>query len=591
MKKKFFGFLSAILAFGVLGGAAFAIGNDNLQKTDSAKATVETIVYVDLSWGSLSEVKGGFSKDGRTTMSKTSGSDASHGTYIFKGTPSSANPYFYFGFKQDSSQWHPIDSPGTSNKNWSESQYKIGVQLKAGNAYRVYNINYKYGYDNQAHKWFDYKVEDLGEIKTVTPYVVGETIYFKPYSGWLSDNAWISAQFIDESSNSTMIKCETNDNTYFSCVVPDGEWTSLVFGRMNSASQDLTTENRWNCTSKILYEEGKDLWTGNIEEWDDAKGVWSIYTPPEVYTITYVDPLSDETLGTDSIVEGNEWNSKFIEKDGYKLEGWYRDEELTSEYQKKTVVNENLTLYAKYTKADDFEILIGENFFGASGDNLKMYVYMFRDSTDGGNNHSWPGVALEAEAKKFSYFYTFEIDASKSFDTIIFSVYDDNDNTFTDAEKKGQTVNLELSYVDLTAYHVGSKTTSGEYNASHAVDEISLGYNIFKLGGAWEDNDVTTANCSSNYATAKTMYAGLSDSSKNNFQTSTDDSIKLARTRYLAWCSANNDLSPYSGEVVSATKVALNFDNDNSIYLIIVISVVGIAFIGFVILKKKKAIN
>ena len=38
MKKKFFGFLSAVLAFVVLGGTAFVAADENLQKTDSAYA-------------------------------------------------------------------------------------------------------------------------------------------------------------------------------------------------------------------------------------------------------------------------------------------------------------------------------------------------------------------------------------------------------------------------------------------------------------------------------------------------------------------------------------------------------------------------
>ena len=351
---------------------------------------------------------------------------------------------------------------------------------------------------------------------------------------------------------------------------------------MNPSATANNWNNKWNQTADLSWPGStKNCYSVMNGYWDsstNASSNWTLFTETTTeYTVTFKD--GSTTLGTAKYSASTEFTGKFYEVEGKRFEGWYTDSALTKAFANGTKFTANTTLYGKYTNASDYSILVGENFFGAST-NKKMYAYMFR-SHDTGSNAAWPGVLLSV--KEFSYFYTIDIDASKSFDKIIFVGREGT----TD---KGQTKDLDLSLNDLTTYYVGTQDTTDpnkKYNGSYEIDQISLGYKIFKLGGAWEGNDGTTANCATNYSTAKNFYLGLSATNQSDFQKSTEPDVVKARTRYEAWCSANYDLVPYEGSVVSARSNVLNVSENNVTFIIVIAISMSLALAVFVVIKRK----
>lgn len=105
--------------------------------------------------------------------------------------------------------------------------------------------------------------------------------------------------------------------------------------------------------------------------------------------------------------------------------------------------------------------------------------------------------------------------------------------------------------------------------------------------------DVTTADCASNYKTAKAMVLGLSASAKTAFQNSIDTTIVAQRNRYVYWCSVNGDLTPFSGSIASgANNVIFSQAKTEKAALPIALwlSVLSLVAIGaFAVYRKRKA--
>lgn len=302
----------------------------------------------------------------------------------------------------------------------------------------------------------------------------------------------------------------------------------------------------------------------------------------EKYTIIY---HSDEVV-TEEVNENTVWNSKFIEKEGYRLEGWYTDAELTTEFVKGTHITTDVDLYPKYVEAEDYRVLIAENHFGIDAAKTPaMYAYMWRGKLDGGNNN-WPGQALK-EIEKFDNYYVLTIDASKSFDSMILSA-----QASGISGDKYQTVDLELTLEDLVVYQVEYDATNNKKQCIIGQNEFSLAFKIFELGGAWGENtDERTPNCESNYATAKAMYETLNEGSKTAFQTSTNTVVAQARERYVNWCSANGDNAPY-GEQTVGLNALLNM-NGNNVSNIVAISLIilAVSLTIVIVIKRKREIQ
>ena len=232
--------------------------------------------------------------------------------------------------------------------------------------------------------------------------------------------------------------------------------------------------------------------------------------------------------------------------------------------------------------------------------NEKWYL---RGSFAAGNDWS-NGVLLEYDSLRDRYSTVVEVKNNDEFKIVYNDNWDCNEIGYANTETNGCGTtwtgtdvggNIKFNVTGKVVVYVNDDlvqqygtNTYGfgveNYNASYVAADIKT------LAGGW-NNNVSTANCATNYATAKEMILVLSAEELNTFKTSTNTEIASAKKTYEHWCDVNNDANPYSGGVVSGANIALNFVNDNSIYLIVILTIVSVSFVGFILLKKKKQAN
>lgn len=170
------------------------------------------------------------------------------------------------------------------------------------------------------------------------------------------------------------------------------------------------------------------------------------------HTITFYSQ-DGSILDTEEVIEGSALDFRFEEIEGFALEGWYTDLALTNKAVKGSKIMTDLKLYPKYVPAEDYVVRFDDN--GTLGDSV--YAYVWRDSTDGGNN-TWPGVKLEKDATGL---YALAIDASQTYTKIIFNAGDG----------KPQTVDLDLAE---GTYVIGAIDSEGHYAATlHETPEVT----------------------------------------------------------------------------------------------------------------------
>lgn len=241
--------------------------------------------------------------------------------------------------------------------------------------------------------------------------------------------------------------------------------THVIIVRWGNSS--CTTEwNRWNYFDSVTMTTPYNYFTNTSWNSCDSKYVASEVVKEE-YTYTYYN--GSEVLGTDTFVEGDSWSSKFIEKEGYRFEGWYTDSSFTTKYSTGTTVTGNLNLYGKYIAAEDYKIYVEDN--GVFGDVAYAYTY---SSTEDRNN-SWPGKEMTKEENGM---WSYTIDASKSFDKVIFGNGEDEWVNSQLNEKWAQTDNLDLSFEE-SVYTIGAKNSSNKYTATYVtVSELTATANL-----------------------------------------------------------------------------------------------------------------
>lgn len=72
------------------------------------------------------------------------------------------------------------------------------------------------------------------------------TVYLKPNSNWLADNARFAVYYWNDSGNKWANMSDADGDGYFEVVIPAG-YTNLIFCRMNPSS----TENGWTQDTQL----------------------------------------------------------------------------------------------------------------------------------------------------------------------------------------------------------------------------------------------------------------------------------------------------------------------------------------------------
>lgn len=229
--------------------------------------------------------------------------------------------------------------------------------------------------------------------------------------------------------------------------------TSIIFTR-NPSSSTGPWNGTWNQTADLTIPAGKNYYT--ITGWGSSDGTWGTYSEAAPkHKVTYYDGAT--VLSTEEKTEGTAYTaSYFKEKEGYRFEGWYTNASLTTAYVNGTALKGALNLYAKYVAAEDYVIYVDTS---AKSTITKVNAYMW--GTKHTNNNTWPGVAAEKVANGL---FKVTVDASKTFDKVIFSYGDGDDN---------QTVDLDLTLVGNTTYVITFKSGAKDTATTHAQPEVT----------------------------------------------------------------------------------------------------------------------
>jgi len=125
-----------------------------------------------------------------------------------------------------------------------------------------------------------------------------------------------------------------------------------------------------------------------------------------------------------------------------------------------------------------------------------------------------------------------------------------------------------------------------------ASDEISefVTYIAGKSTGDATTGVTDATTCAANYKAAKQMILYMSAAAITDFKASTDTDTVTARTRYVNWCTANGDASPWSGTIVggSANLIKSNSTDNGTIVYVVLGAIAVAAFGGYLFLRKKK---
>ena len=101
------------------------------------------------------------------------------------------------------------------------------------------------------------------------------TLYLAPNENWKKDGARFAIYAFAESGNQWYDMSAVSDAVYQATI--DDAYPTVIFCRMNPATTENNWDNKWNQTSDLTLETGKDLYTIAEGAWDKGAGTWSVY--------------------------------------------------------------------------------------------------------------------------------------------------------------------------------------------------------------------------------------------------------------------------------------------------------------------------
>ncbi len=104
--------------------------------------------------------------------------------------------------------------------------------------------------------------------------ITADPIYFVPTGWWTNDNArfemWL---FNDDGGTFVSLTDADNDGTYEGAL-PEGDWTGVIFVRMDPNGTEHTWDSKWNQTENLVPDAGTNCFTITAGTSD---GTWSVY--------------------------------------------------------------------------------------------------------------------------------------------------------------------------------------------------------------------------------------------------------------------------------------------------------------------------
>ena len=122
---------------------------------------------------------------------------------------------------------------------------------------------------------------DTQSLGTLVP---GMDLYLIPNANWKVDNARFAAYFFGAGETWVDMNDSNGDGIY-ECEVPEGNWTNVIFCRMNPSATANNWDNKWNQTSDLEIKV-RHTYTVSEGAWDKGDGSWAVIPHTEhVYNV------------------------------------------------------------------------------------------------------------------------------------------------------------------------------------------------------------------------------------------------------------------------------------------------------------------
>ncbi|MBU5241946.1 InlB B-repeat-containing protein [Lactococcus lactis] len=168
------------------------------------------------------------------------------------------------------------------------------------------------------------------------------------FANTLKTNGYSNTKFYTSASwiGTNTATCQMNYNTLGG---PKNLWAAqYLYGKPSSSNLQNTQYGAWQYTSQMYYQGTSNLKANAVDTSIDYSNFFVDSSKPITYTINF-NTNGGNNINSQNITAGN----KIIQptnptKTGYNFSGWYSDSDLTHSYNFSSIVNSNMTLYAKW---------------------------------------------------------------------------------------------------------------------------------------------------------------------------------------------------------------------------------------------------
>lgn len=177
-----------------------------------------------------------------------------------------------------------------------------------------------------------------------------QTVYLRPNSNWLTNNARFAVYYWDASNTDWADMTRTSDCEEVYVAQIPANYTNIIFCRMNPSTTENSFTNgvKWNQTGDLtVTKNGLYELTENNDNWSD--GLWDTYV--QSYSVSFNMNGHGNAVSDLCVQSGTAITQPAAPTaTGYTFAGWYADAACTQEWDFSTPVTAATTLYAKWTE-------------------------------------------------------------------------------------------------------------------------------------------------------------------------------------------------------------------------------------------------
>ncbi|MBR2935805.1 MAG: starch-binding protein [Paludibacteraceae bacterium] len=180
----------------------------------------------------------------------------------------------------------------------------------------------------------------------------GEVLYLTPNANWKMGDARFAIYVYGNGEAWASMTAVEGETDLYKAVVPTGNWTNVIFCRMNPGTTTNNWTNKWDQTNDLSYDGTNNHYTVKEGTWNKGGGTWSKYVTTVTITIQ-ADNGTVTGLATDGEYEGGtQATLTAVPNDGYEFVNWtVGGKEVSTANPYTFTVSDNITLVANFKEA------------------------------------------------------------------------------------------------------------------------------------------------------------------------------------------------------------------------------------------------